>query len=124
MVALTHSAAVPVGSWSGRETGMRLDPVTEIPAARPRKGGREMGLYMDVHTMDGSIGLADVAPAHQADLNTQDKYDVDYRHYWVDEKNGKIFCLVEAPSAEAAAQLHQEAHGLVAGEIYPVAQGS
>jgi Protein of unknown function (DUF4242) len=82
-----------------------------------------MGLFMDVHTMDGSIGLADVAQAHQADLNTQGKYDVDYRHYWVDEKNGKIFCLVEAPSAEAAAQVHQEAHGLVAAEIYPVAEG-
>ncbi|MFN2562254.1 MAG: nickel-binding protein [Jatrophihabitans sp.] len=82
-----------------------------------------MGLYIDVHTMDGAIGLADAAQAHQADLNTQGKYGVDYRRHWVDEQNGKIFCLVEAPSAEAAAQVHHEAHGLVAGEIYPVSEG-
>ena len=33
----------------------------------------------------------------------QEKYGVDYKHYWVDEKAGKIFCLVEAPSADLAA---------------------
>jgi hypothetical protein len=42
----------------------------------------------------------------------------------VDEKNGKIFCLVEAPDAETAAKVHREAHGLEADEIYPVTQGA
>jgi uncharacterized protein VirK/YbjX len=83
-----------------------------------------MSLFMDVHTLDGTIAIDDVAQAHQADLQTQGKHDVDYKHYWVDEKNGKIFCLVEAPSAEAAAAVHREAHGLVADEIYPVAEGA
>jgi Protein of unknown function (DUF4242) len=83
-----------------------------------------MSLFMDVHTMDGSVGIDDVAQAHQADLGVQGKHDVNYQRYWVDEKNGKIFCLVEAPTAEAAAAVHREAHGLVAGEIYPVAEGS
>jgi hypothetical protein len=44
--------------------------------------------------------------------------------YWVDEKQGKIFCLVEAPDAETAHRVHREAHGLVADEIYEVAEGS
>ena len=44
--------------------------------------------------------------------------------YWVDEAAGKIFCLVEAPDAEAAATVHREAHGLVADEIYAVAEGA
>ena len=35
-----------------------------------------------------------------------------------------IFCLVDAPDAEAAAAVHREAHGLVADEIYPVAEGA
>jgi hypothetical protein len=82
-----------------------------------------MTLFMDVHTMDGTIAIDDVAQAHQADLNVQGKHDVNYLHYWVDEQNGKIFCLVSAPSAEAAATVHREAHGLVADEIYPVAEG-
>jgi len=41
----------------------------------------------------------------------------------VDEQKGKIFCLVEAPDAETAAQVHREAHGLVADEIYEVHEG-
>ena len=49
---------------------------------------------------------------------------VDYQRYWVDEAAGKIFCLVEAPHAEAAHTVHREAHGLVADEIYSVSEHS
>ena len=71
-----------------------------------------MALFMDVHTLGGAVGMADVAQAHAADLATQERYGVDYLRYWVDEENGKIFCLVEAPDAEAAETVHREAHGL------------
>ncbi len=83
-----------------------------------------MPLFMDVHQSlpEGSTA-ADVAGAHAADLKTQEQYGVNYLHYWVDETNGKVFCLVEAPDAEAAATVHREAHGLVADEIYEVKQG-
>lgn len=83
-----------------------------------------MALYMDVHTIDGGVTVEDVAVAHQADLKAQSRHDVRYLRYWVDEKQGRIFCLVEAPSAEAANAVHREAHGLVADEIYPVQEGS
>lgn len=82
-----------------------------------------MTLYMDVHNLDGGVALADVAKAHMADLQTQDTYGVRYLRYWVDEANGKVFCLVDAPDAEAASTVHREAHGLVADEIYPVQEG-
>jgi hypothetical protein len=82
-----------------------------------------MPLFMDVHTLDGGISAADVAEAHRKDLETQAGRDVDYKSYWVDENAGKIFCLVEAPDAEAANAVHRDAHGLVAGEIYEVHQG-
>jgi hypothetical protein len=83
-----------------------------------------MPLYMDVHTIDGPVTVDDVAKAHVADLQTQDDYDVRYLRYWVDEAAGKIFCLAEAPSANAASTVHREAHGLVAAEIYQVQEGS
>jgi hypothetical protein len=83
-----------------------------------------MPLYMDIHSIDGGVSVDDVVKAHMADLQTQGKYDVSYLRYWVDEARGKIFCLAEAPSAEAAAAVHREAHGLVAGEIYQVQEGS
>jgi hypothetical protein len=62
--------------------------------------------------------------AHEADLKTQERYGVSYLRYWVDEGQGKVFCLVEAPDADAAITVHREAHGLVADEIYPVREGS
>lgn len=83
-----------------------------------------MPLFMDVHNMDGGVSAADVAKAHQADLDTQSKYGVEYKRYWVDEKAGKIFCLVDAPDADAANTVHREAHGLVADEIYEVSEHS
>lgn len=58
------------------------------------------------------------------DLRTQGAYGVNYLRYWVDEEAGKIFCLVEAPDAETANTVHREAHGLVADEIYPVAENA
>lgn len=83
-----------------------------------------MPLFMDVHTIDGGVAATDVAQAHLADLQTQSAHDVRYLRYWVDESRGKIFCLVDAPSADAANLVHKEAHGLVADEIYPVQEGA
>jgi len=82
-----------------------------------------MPLYMDVHNVDGGVSATDVADAHMKDLQEQAAHGVDYKQYWVDEAKGKIFCLVEAPNAEAAHTVHREAHGLVADEIYEVVQG-
>jgi hypothetical protein len=79
---------------------------------------------MDIHTIAGGVSMDDVAGAHKADLQTQAPHDVKYLRYWVDEAHGKVFCLVEAPSAAAAAAVHHEAHGLVADEIYLVQEGS
>lgn len=82
-----------------------------------------MPLYMDVHNIEGGVSAEDVAKAHQADVETQAGHGVNYKSYWVDESAGKIFCLVEAPSAEAAHTVHREAHGLVADEIFEVSEG-
>ena len=83
-----------------------------------------MPLFMDVHTLDGGVALGDVAKAHMADLQEQANYDVSYLRYWVDESKGQIFCLVEAPDAEAANTVHREAHGLVADAIFQVQEGA
>ena len=82
-----------------------------------------MPLYMDVHTIDGGVSAGDVEKAHLADLAEQGKHDVRYLRYWVDESNGKLFCLVEAPSAEAATTVHRDAHGLVADDVFQVQEG-
>jgi hypothetical protein len=83
-----------------------------------------MAKFMDVHRMEGGVSASDVAKAHAADVETQGQYGVNYERYWVDEKAGRIFCLVEAPDAETAVRVHREAHGLEADEIYEVQEGS
>ncbi len=83
-----------------------------------------MPLYLDVHNkIDGLTGSA-VTDAHQKDLAVQHKHGVNYIRYWYDEGTGKVFCLVEAPSKEAAEAVHREAHGLVADEIIEVKEGA
>jgi len=82
-----------------------------------------MALFMDRHHIEGGVSLDDVATAHMADLQVQERYGVTYLRYWVDEPAGTIFCLVEAPDADAAAAVHREAHGLVADEIHIVREG-
>jgi hypothetical protein len=83
-----------------------------------------MPLFMDVHDIPGGVAMDDVARAHLADLQTQAAHDVQYLRYWVDEAAGRVFCLVEAPSAQAAADVHRKAHGLVADQIFRVQEGS
>ena len=82
-----------------------------------------MPLFMDVHSIEGGIAVEDFAGAHKADAETQARYGVRYLRYWVDEEQGKVFCLVDAPTAEAATTVHREAHGLVPEEIYVVQEG-
>lgn len=79
---------------------------------------------MDTHKVEGGVSAEAVAAAHQKDLETQDKFGVKYLRYWVDESDGKLFCLVEASTAEDAISVHREAHGMVADEIYAVTEHS
>jgi Protein of unknown function (DUF4242) len=81
-------------------------------------------LYLDVHHKIDGLTTDGVSDAHQKDLQVQHKHGVNYIRYWYDEGTGKVFCLVEAPSKEAAAAVHREAHGLVADEIIEVKEGS
>jgi class 3 adenylate cyclase len=79
-----------------------------------------MPLYLDIHDLHGPIDPEDLAKAHAADVNVQEKYGVNYLKYWVNESRGKVFCLVEAPNPEAANHVHRDAHGLVAEKIIEV----
>ena len=83
-----------------------------------------MPLFMDVHNKVDGLTADAVAGAHQRDLEVQEKHGVNYLKYWFDEGSGKVFCLVEAPDADAAVAVHREAHGLVADDIPEVQEGS
>jgi len=83
-----------------------------------------MPRYMDIHRNVKGAKLQDVAEAHAKDLKVQGKYGVNFQRYWLDEKEGTIFCLSDAPNSEAIRKAHGEAHGLLPSETFEVQEGS
>lgn len=81
-----------------------------------------MALYMDVHRNVDADTEA-IVEAHRRDLEAQGEHGVAFRHYWVSEDEGVVFCLFEGPSKEAGERVHRDAHGLIAEEIYEVREG-
>jgi hypothetical protein len=80
--------------------------------------------FIDVHHLPaGQISFTDVADAHKEDLAVEGKYGVDFLKFWVDEKNGTVYCLSSAPDSESIKKAHGEAHGLLPTEIYQVVSG-
>ena len=82
-----------------------------------------MPLFMDTHDKVDGLTAEAAAGAHKMDLATQEKYDANFLRYWFSEDTGRVYCLIEAPTAEAANQVHKEAHGLLADEIVQVSEG-
>lgn len=54
-------------------TTHRLSPYVAVSDDESKGEGAYMSLFMDVHTIDGGVAVKDVAAAHMADLDTQQK---------------------------------------------------
>jgi len=81
-----------------------------------------MPLYMDCHDTPG-IKIQEAEKAHLKDLAVQEKYDVKYLAYWVNEDSGKVFCLMKAPNKEAIHKTHLLANGIKTCNIVEVEGG-
>jgi Protein of unknown function (DUF4242) len=80
--------------------------------------------YLDIHELGpGKVTAKDVAAAHQKDLAVQKKYGVNFIDYWVNEKNGVVVCLSQAPDSMAVINTHKEAHGLIPVSVEKVKGG-
>jgi hypothetical protein len=82
-----------------------------------------MPLFMATPNKVNGLTPDGVSGAHTMDPATEEKHGVKYLRYWFNEKTGRIYCLVEAPSAEAAEAVHREAHGLLPDEIVQLTEG-
>ena len=82
-----------------------------------------MPLYLDEHEFIPNLTGPAVAQAHARDMEVGPKYGVSYLRYWYDEATSKVFCLVDAPSEQAAEDVHREAHGLMADRLVKVTEG-
>ena len=81
-------------------------------------------LYIDVHQLEpGKVKFEDVAGAHAKDLAVEEKYGVHFINYWVDEKDGLVYCLSSANDTNSIRSTHEEAHGLLPAYTFEVTDG-
>lgn len=108
----------------GEAHGLLPDDIYMVTSGKeaPIQEGKDF--YLDVHELGaGKVTAKDVAGAHEKDLAVQNKYGVNFINYWVDEKDGRVVCLSQAPDSSAVINTHKEAHGLVPVYIEKVKQG-
>jgi hypothetical protein len=79
-----------------------------------------MPLFLDSHILPEGATAESVAAAHARDLATQANYGVRFLKYWYDAARGRVFCLVLAPSRDAAFAVHKESIGEGPDDIFEV----
>ncbi len=101
--------------------GVLAEPIS--PALRrsrlPRDNLPAMPTYMDRHDLP-SVTAEDVAAVHLLDLGKQGAYGVRFLTYWLDSPRGFVFCLADAPDAEAVVSVHRDAHGQIPNKVFEV----
>lgn len=85
------------------------------------KKSKTKSLFMDVHELGaGKVSFEDVMEAHKKDLAVGSKYGVNFMKFWVDETQGKVYCLAAADKAGDLTNAHAKAHGLLPKDVYKV----
>lgn len=104
--------------------GLLPDQTYLVQSGQEATANTGKDFYLDVHNLGaGKVTAADVAAAHQKDLAVEGKYGVNFVNYWVNERNGVVVCLSQAPDSTAIINTHKEAHGLVPDKVMKVKQG-
>jgi hypothetical protein len=100
----------------------RRSNVGHIPLFQRRNQLRSISImpeFMDVHRNMVGITQEALRAAHDADLEIQSDESVDFKSAWADPESGLVYCLSEAPSADAVRRIHERA-GHPADEVHPV----
>ena len=120
----TAKDSASIAETHGEAHGLMPANVYEVTEGEPSAEKPGEKYFLDVHHLGaGNVTAAAVADAHKKDLATEEKYGVNFINYWVDEKTGTIFCLSQAPNADAVTQTHKEAHGLLPDRVLEVKEG-
>ena len=75
--------------------------------------------FMDVHRNMTGLTKEDLQAAHDADLAIQGEEGVEFKTAWADPEAGVVYCLSEAPPADAVRRIHERT-GHPADEVHPV----
>jgi hypothetical protein len=104
-------------SLAASDYGGESDAPGTVEGLRERE--TVMPEFMDVHTTMKGVTPEALTEAHNADLAIQDEEQVNFKHAWADPESGMVFCLSEAPDADAVQRIHERA-GHPADHIYQV----
>jgi hypothetical protein len=104
--------------------GLLPDHILLVQGGKMAPANGEKNYFLDLHELGaGKVTAKDVAAAHQKDLAVQKKYNVNLINYWVNEKEGIVMCLAQAPDSAALIKTHKEAHGLIPVSVEKVEIG-
>jgi Protein of unknown function (DUF4242) len=114
---------VALGSFS--QTAKINSPALLSSKSEAANATNNKSLFIDVHDLEpGKVTFADVLAAHQKDLATEGKYDVNFINFWIDEEKGKVYCLSSAKDSQSVIHTHAEAHGLLPSATFKVTEGT
>ena len=91
----------------------------QLQNSQPDRRRNQMPKFMDVHHGMHGVTPEALQAAHQADLDIQGEEDVDFQRAWGDPESGMVWCISEAPNADAVKRIHERT-GHPATEVYPV----
>jgi len=115
-ILIAAAMVITIASFSQTES---------VNSEKPLRKTVAKSLFIDVHDLPpGKVSFADVMAAHQKDLATENKYDVSFIKFWIDEQKGKVYCLSSARDSQSVVKTHTEAHGLLPSAIYKVSAGT
>jgi hypothetical protein len=75
--------------------------------------------FIDVHKNVQGLTKEGMQAGHDADVAFQGEENVVFKSAWGDPEAGVIYCLSEAPSADAVRRVHERA-GHPPDEVHPV----
>lgn len=121
-----HTQILAAGLLFTGMSAVAQSNLTASTASHTTKAAPSSGQYLFIDEHDlvpGKVTFADVMAAHQKDLATEGKYNVNFIKFWVAEENGKVYCLSSARDSSDIVETHRNAHGLLPSTIYKITSG-
>jgi len=84
----------------------------------------EKNLYLDVHHLPGKLKYDAAAKSHAKDVMAGQKHGVYFIDYWINEKEGLMFCLLSATDTLSIRNTYAEGSGMPASSFYKVTEGT
>ena len=84
----------------------------------------EKNLYLDVHQLPGKLKYEDVIKLHAKDVIAANNNGVHFINYWVNEKEGLVFCLLSATDTLSIRRTYDEGSGMPVSAFYKVTEGT